>query len=225
MFFAKKEILNSLVLDAFPYLSAVTLEEWTKAQPTIRRFPAKSYIFKQEEAKSYGMFLLKGTARISRIAADGGQFVMGTITAGEVCGLLVLSGLSERDYPGAITAESEVEVLFVAKQSFLSWIQTHDEIRNAVFGGLLDGINRSSERFEKQWEESLDTRLSRALLRMTSDQNLLNVTHQELAVEIGSAREVVSRVLARYRTRGWIETGRGWIRIIHRDELQSQLSD
>lgn len=204
-----RETLNSLVLDVFPYLGAVTPEEWTIAQPTIRRFPAKSTIFKKEEAEFYGMFLLKGSVRISRIAADGGQFIMGTLTAGEVCGLLVLSGLSERDYPGTITAESEVEVLFVAKQSFLSWIQTHDKIRNAVFGSLLDSINRSSERYKKQREESLDSRLSRALLRMTSDNRLLNVTHEELAAEICSAREVVSRVLARYRKRGWIETGRG----------------
>jgi CRP/FNR family transcriptional regulator len=217
---------NSQLLAAFPCLSAVSPEEWAEAQPAVRTFPAKSFIFQREEAASYGMFLLSGTARISRIGEDGSEFVMSTLTAGQVCALLVLSGLSGRDYPGTITAESEVEALFVAKHSFLGWLQTHADIRGAVFGGLLDGLLRISEQSEERRLESLNARLSKALLRTSSEQKpLLNVTHQELAAEIGSAREVVSRALRRFRHQGWIETGRGWVRIIRRDELESQLSD
>lgn len=217
---------NSQLLAAFPCLCAVTPEEWAEAQPTVRTFPAKSFIFQREEAASYGMFLLSGTARISRIGEDGSEFVISTLTAGQVCALLVLSGLSGRDYPGTITAESEVEALFVAKHSFLGWLQTHASIRGAVFGGLLDGLLRISEQSEGRRLESLNARLAKALLRTSSEQKpLLGVTHQELAAEIGSAREVVSRALRRFRHQGWIETGRGWVRIIRRDELESQLSD
>ncbi|MFD0716087.1 Crp/Fnr family transcriptional regulator [Paenibacillus sp. GCM10027626] len=218
--------LNPRVLEAFPCLSVVTPEEWAEAQPTVRKFPAKSCIFQREEAGSYGMFLLSGTARISRIAEDGGESVISTLTEGEVCALLVLSGLSGRDYPGTIMAESEVEALFVAKESFLGWLQTHTRIRGAVFGGLLDGLLRISEQSDRRRSESLDARLAKALLRTSSEQKpLLNMTHHELAVEIGSSREVVSRALRRYRQQGWIETGRGWIRIIRLEELESLLGD
>jgi CRP/FNR family transcriptional regulator len=218
--------LNSRVLDAFPYLRVVTPEEWGGAQPTVRKFPAKSCIFQREEGAYYGMFLLSGTARISRIAEDGGESVISTLTAGEVCALLVLSGLSGRDYPGTITAESDVEALFVAKQSFLGWLQTHAEIRGAVFGGLLDGLLRISEQIVGRRLESLNSRLAKVLLRTSTERKpLLNMTHHELAVEIGSSREVVSRALRRYRQQGWIETGRGWIRIVRRVELESLLGD
>ncbi|MFC5703478.1 Crp/Fnr family transcriptional regulator [Cohnella faecalis] len=220
------ESLTSRVLDSFPCLSAVTAEEWNEAQPTVRTFPAKSCIFQRKDASSYGMFLLSGTARISRIAEDGGESVISILKAGEVCALLVLSGLSDRDYPGALTAESEVEALFVAKQSFLNWLQTHAEIRSVVFGGLLDNLLSISVQYDGRRLEPLDGRLAKALLRTTSEQKqLLNMTHHELAVEIGSAREVVSRALRRYRQRGWIETGRGWIRIVRREELESMLGD
>jgi CRP/FNR family transcriptional regulator len=217
---------NSHILNVFPYLRVITPEEWVEARPIVRSFPAKSCMFQREEAASYGIFLLSGTARISRIAEDGGESVISMLTAGEVCALLVLSGLSGRDYPGAITAESEVEALFVAKESFLGWLQKHSEIRSAIFGGLLDGLLRISEQYEGRLSESLDVRLAKALLRASSERSLLlNRTHHELAAEIGSSREVVSRALQRYRQRRWIETGRGWIRIIRRDELKQLLGD
>lgn len=84
----------------------------------ISEIPCQIAHFQREDAAFYGMFLLSGSARISRIAEDGGESALSTLKAGEVCALFVLSGLSGRDYPGAITAESEVEVLFVAKRVF-----------------------------------------------------------------------------------------------------------
>jgi len=217
--------LEPRVIGAFPCLSAVTPEEWAEAQPTFRKYPAKSRIFQREDAASYGMFLLSGSARISRIAEDGGESALSTLKAGEVCALFVLSGLSGRDYPGAITAESEVEVLFVAKKSFLGWLQTHAEIRGAVFGGLMDDLIRIGERSDGRRSESLDARLAKALLQASERIPLLKLTHHELAAEIGSSREVVSRAVRRYRQQGLIETGRGWIRIIRREGLESLKGD
>lgn len=220
------KIPNSQLLAAFPCLRAVTAEEWAEAQPTVQRFPAKTAILQREEAALFGMFLLSGSARINRIDEEGRESVMGILEPGQVCALLVLSGLSGRDYPGTIRAESEVEALFVAKRSFLGWLQIHDEIRTAVFGGLLDGMLRIGEQAGEQRSEPLDARLAKALLRASSGrESLLVVTHQELATEIGSVREVVSRALRRYRGQGLIETGRGWVRIVRRDGLEALLGD
>ncbi|WP_276353141.1 Crp/Fnr family transcriptional regulator [Cohnella caldifontis] len=217
---------DARLLDAFPCLRAVGSEEWSEARPTVRAFPAGTRFFQREDAASYGMFLLSGTARISRIAADGSESVMAKLSAGEVCALLVLSGLSGRDYPGALTAETDTEALFVAKRSFLRWLHAYDDLRSSVFGGLLDGMLRMSEQSESRRTEPLEARLARALLhRAAEGQSLLNVTHQELAAEIGSAREVVSRALRRFRNCGWVETGRGWVRVLRRQALETQLRD
>jgi CRP/FNR family transcriptional regulator len=91
---------------------------------------------------------------------------------------------------------------------------------------LLDGLLRISEQIVGRRLESLNSRLAKVLLRTSTERKpLLNMTHHELAVEIGSSREVVSRALRRYRQQGWIETGRGWIRIVRRVELESLLGD
>jgi len=219
-------IIDSQILDVFPCLSTVSSREWTEAQPFIKTFPAKTRIFQKEDATVRGMFLLCGTARITLIRDNGSESILNELTAGEVCGLLVLSGLSGRDYPGSIIAETDVEALFVLKSSFLRWVKEHEQIRNTIFGGLLDGIIRMNEILQVKHSEPLEMRLARAILRVTSEkQPLLHITHQELAAEIGSVREVVTRALHRYQRKGWVETGRGWVRVAHRSEMEAQLGD
>jgi CRP/FNR family transcriptional regulator len=89
--------------------------------------------------------LLSGTARITLIGENGKESVLNILSAGEVCSLLVLSGLSGRDYSGSLITETNVEALFVAKSNFLRWVQQYEQIRNAIFGGLLDGMIRMGE--------------------------------------------------------------------------------
>ncbi|MFE5319260.1 Crp/Fnr family transcriptional regulator [Paenibacillus sp. NPDC056579] len=219
-------VADKRVLEVLPYLRAVCPEDWADAQPEVRRFKAKSRLFQREEATSYGMFLLSGSARISQIGEDGSERVVNKLIPGEICALLVLSGLSGRDYPAAIEAETEVEALFVSKLSFLRWVQEYEPIRRTVFGSLLDGIMRMGEQLQTRQTKPLDMRLAETLLISTSErQPLLRLTHNELTAEIGTAREVVSRTLRRYQRNGWVESGRGWVRITHRNELETLIGD
>lgn len=146
-------------VQVFPCLTAVSPEEWRESGPFIRRFSAKSRIFHRDDAAAYGMFLLSGTARITVIGENGSETVINLLTAGEICSLLVLSGLSGREYPGELTAETEVEVLFVRKSSFMRWVQEYEPIRATVFGGLLDGMLRMVERTQQRQTSRLTTAL------------------------------------------------------------------
>ncbi|GIP26712.1 Crp/Fnr family transcriptional regulator [Paenibacillus sp. J23TS9] len=215
-------IEDTNLLDIFPCFSALQPEEWAEAQPFVQRFPAKSRIFHREDAAIYGMFLLSGTARITVINENGNESVLNMLSAGEVCSLMVLSGLSGRDYPGSLIAECDVDVLFVLKSSFLRWVQEYELIRRTIFGGLLEGMLRMVDMLQEKQFMPLEMRLAKALLRVTTeDQPLLHTTHQELAEEIGSAREVVSRTLLRFKQNGWVQTGRGWVKIDQRTKLEA----
>ncbi|OZB98397.1 Crp/Fnr family transcriptional regulator [Paenibacillus sp. XY044] len=213
-------------VQVFPCLTAVSPEEWRESEPFIRRFSAKSRIFYRDDAAAYGMFLISGTARITVIGENGSESVINLLTAGEICSLLVLSGLSGREYPGELTAETDVDVLFVRKSSFMRWVQEHEPIRATVFGGLLDGMLRMVERTQQRQTQPLDNRLARVLLRMKAEErSAIRITHQKLAEEVGSVREVVTRALARFQKEGWIETGRGTVRILQRKMLEEQFGD
>ncbi|WP_171636551.1 Crp/Fnr family transcriptional regulator [Paenibacillus plantarum] len=214
------------LLEVYPCLRDVRPEDWAEAKPEVRTFSIKSCLFQREEATFYGMLLLKGSVRISQIGQDGSKQVISKLNPGEICALLVLSGLSGRDYPAVIEAETEVEALFVSKLSFLRWVQEYESIRKTVFGTLLEGIMHMGEQLQARQTKSLDVRLAEKLLSSTSEQQpMLRMTHYELASEIGTAREVVSRTLQRFQRKGWVVTGRGFVRIICRTEFDELFGD
>lgn len=218
--------LNSL-LAIFPCLQAIPAEERAAAKPRLRTFPAKSTLFRSDDAVNYTLFLISGTVQISNLTEDGRETLSNRLSAGDICALMVLSGLSEREYPGTITSETEVTALFVAKRSFLLWIQKYAPIRNAVFGNIMDGLIRMGSLLsDKISQQPLDSRLAGVLLERTSEQHpTVRITHQELAVELGSAREVVSRVLGRMKKKGWIATGRGFVTVHQRNMLSGLFGD
>jgi CRP/FNR family transcriptional regulator len=212
--------------DTFPCFRAIPAEEWASAQPQLRTFPAKSTLFRSEDAVEYALFLISGTVQISNVTESGRETLSNRLSAGDICAMMVLSGLSEREYPGMITAETDVTVLFVAKSSFLRWIQVYAPIRNAVFGNILDGLIRLGSLLSGKMSQPLDSRLAGALLKLTSEQQpTARITHQQLAIELGSAREVVSRTLGRMQKKGWIATGRGWVTVRQRGALMELVGD
>ncbi len=66
----------------------------------------------------------------------------------------------------------------------------------------------------------LDIRLAQKLVELAEEDGVLKSTHQQLASELGSAREVVSRQLQEFQRRGWISQSRGTIQILDKDSLQ-----
>ena len=66
----------------------------------------------------------------------------------------------------------------------------------------------------------LDIRLARHLLKSCDNDASLETTHQQLATELGSAREVISRQLKDFEQKGWIEQQRGQIQLQQEDALQ-----
>lgn len=215
-----RPVIDSQLLLKLPYLHTIPSKEWELAKPQIKTFPANSTVFRGEDAVSYAVFFLDGVVRITNLDNNGLEMITNRLSAGDVCALMVLSGLSERDYPGRMIAETDVTALYVAKSSFLHWIQTYEPVRNAVFGNILDGMIQMGSRISANHHEPIEARLAKTLLQMTSEQQTtVRIKHHELASELNTAREVVSRALRRMRERGWITNHRGSVTIVKRDSL------
>lgn len=217
------------VAEAFPSFLELPAEEWALAQPNIRSFPAGATLFRLEEATEYAVFLLSGTVRISSLTEDGREALSNRLEPGDICSMMVLSGLSDRDYPGAMVAETEVSALFVSKSVFLRWILSYESIRNEVFGNILDGFVRLGSLLTGRMSRPLESRLAEALMKHGDNDDeerpLLRITHQQLAMQLGSAREVVSRTLGRMQQKGWIVAQRGRIEIRDRRALLTLIGD
>ena len=90
-----------------------------------------------------------------------------------------------------------------------------------MFEGFSGRLADIMQRMERLVLESVHNRLARNLLNRADAEGVVSMTHEELALDIGSAREVVSRHLKLLEQQGLISTGRGQIRILRTEALEA----
>jgi CRP/FNR family transcriptional regulator len=215
------KIQYAQIVRVFPVLSEINAEEWEACEPIVRKFTEKTVVFDAADFDDYSIFILQGKVRITNLAENGRATAMNQISGGDVCSLMVLSTMSQREYLGFMTAETSIEALFVKKSSFIKWIGMYPNFRKFIFENILEGFIHLTGLIHNVLFQRLDLRLAKFLIEKTSaSQPVLHMTHEEVAVELGTAREVVSRIFKRFKDEGYIESGRGYLRILQRSKLE-----
>ncbi len=156
------------------------------------------------------LLLLEGEIRVQLTSSSGREVTLYRICPGGSCILTTSCLLGNDHYPAAAVAETEVTAALVASAEFRQALRDSEKFRDFVFDGFAHRLSHVIERIEEIAFTSIDSRLAAALLSAPSTER---VTHQQLAVEIGTAREVVSRHLKRFESRGWVGLGRGKVTI------------
>lgn len=165
------------------------------------------------------LILLTGTVRIQLSSPRGRQVTLCRIAPGDYCSLTTSCLLSRSPYPADAIAESCGEAVVVTQECFHKALQYSPGFRRYVFEGFSKSLVKYTAKIEQLAFVPIDTRLSNALLDFHK-KGEDRVTHQELAVELGTAREVVSRRLKHFETEGWIRLARGRITVSDRNGLQ-----
>jgi CRP/FNR family transcriptional regulator len=128
--------------------------------------------------------------------------------------------LGGKKYPAEAIAETAVEAVLLPKDAFQQALAQMPEFRNAVFTSIDKGMNDLLGLLEDISFGRMDARIARRLLQVTDATNRVDITHQTLAEELGTAREVISRLLKGFEQQGWVKLHRGWIEIIDRRQLR-----
>jgi CRP/FNR family transcriptional regulator len=164
-------------------------------------------------------FPITGAVRVYIVSREGREITLYRIKPGGSCVLTASCILGGAGFPALAEVEKEVLAWVVPAAVFREWVARSEFWRHYVFQLLGDRLAAVLARLEETSFERVDLRLARLLL--ASDDEWMG-THQRLAVEVGTAREVISRILERWRSTGWIETKRGRIKILNRAALQVQ---
>jgi len=165
------------------------------------------------------LLLLDGTVRVQQIGASGREIVLYRVTAGESCIMTTACLLSDEDYLAEGITESAVTAVALLRDDFDDLIARSPAFRRLVFTKYASRITRLMALVEDVAFESIEKRLARKLLELAKGQRVLDITHQALAIELGTAREVVSRQMKRFATQGLVSSGRGQIEIIDHEAL------
>jgi len=156
--------------------------------------------------------------RVYLVSREGREITLYRIQPGGSCVLTASCILGGSGFPALAEVEKEVLAWAVPAAVFREWVARSEFWRHYVFQLLGDRLAAVLMRLEETSFERVDWRLARILL--AGGEEWIG-THQRLAVEIGTAREVVSRILERWRRAAWIESKRGRIKILNRAALQA----
>lgn len=202
----------------FPALaaSADTAVAEALAAARFERLPRGSVVFRPGNPCSDYLLVLAGRVRVEITGENGRQVVLYRVEPGQGCVLTTSCLLSEDHYPATGIVEADVAALLLPRTAFEDALARSADFRRFVFSELGGRLARVLARIEAVALDPLERRLARLLLELADDDGELHRTHQSLAAELGSAREVVSRGLARFAERGWVETARGRLRLLDR---------
>lgn len=172
--------------------------------------PAQTVLFDEGSPCLGFPLVLEGEVRVARGAAQGRALELYRVVPGEVClvSASCLFGHSALAAHGVTTLPSTL--LLVPPQVFMRWA-AHEPFRRWVFGVFADRLAELIGLAEAVAFQRLDQRLASALL---GHGRTLTITHQKLADELGTVREIVTRLLKRFERQGWVALGRERIDVL-----------
>jgi len=186
------------------------------------RIPAGKDVFVEGDQADAIALLISGVVRVYKIGETGREITLYRFGHGESCILTANAILSRKSFPAIATVERDAEAVMIPAEVFRDWMKRHDLWREFVFDLLSDRLSTVMAVVDEVVFQRMDRRVASLLLSKSQTQHPIRITHQEIAAELGSSREVISRILEDFSQRGIVESGRGTIEILDGEELTSR---
>ena len=209
-------------LERFPGLSRLDPEtkKLLLSRSTIIEVPEGTTIFGPGKSPENMLFLLDGTVRVQQVSDTGHEIVLYRIQAGQSCVLTTACLLAYEDYSAEGISETPVQAAAVPRDVFDDLVAQSKAFRDFVFAAFSKRITDLFLMIDEVAFQRLDVRLADKLISLSNGHDTVATTHQKLSVELGTAREVVSRQLQEFQRRGWIEQARGRVILLNRGQLE-----
>lgn len=164
-------------------------------------------------------FLYDGRIRVSQSSDSGREIVLYRVDAGDSCVLTTACMLAEEAYNAEGIAETDVTAVVLPKPAFDRLAAEEVAFRNFVFSAYSRRLIDLLRVVDDVAFNRIDVRLAERLLTLGEGLKEVHTTHQELASELGTAREVISRVLNDFQKRELIAQSRGIISLVDKSGL------
>lgn len=209
-------------IERFPGLSRLEspIKQLLLSKSAIIDVPKGVTIFGPGNSPENMLFLLDGTVRVQQVSDTGHEIVLYRIQAGQSCVLTTACLLAYDNYSAEGVSETPVKAAAVPREVFDDLVAQSKSFRDFVFAAFSKRITDLFLMIDEVAFQRLDVRLADKLLSLSNGQETVATTHQKLSVELGTAREVVSRQLQEFQRRGWIEQARGSVSLLDRTRLE-----
>lgn len=211
--------------DCFSALAAIQDGAWLAAlqQARLVQLPAGVRIFGEGDSCQNYLLVLDGVVRVQKLSASGREILLYRVRGGESCVLTTTSLLADRTYKAEAYTETQVKALALPAAAFSRALEGSPSFRRFALESYGERLADLLMLIDAIAFGRLDARLAQRLLDLADADGRLEVKHQDLARELGTAREVVSRSLKEFEHAGWVNLKRGRIEILQRRALMDLL--
>lgn len=212
------------VARALPFLQNADAELVRQFQETafFTKIPAGRDVFIEGDRANAIALLISGVVRVYKIGETGREITLYRFGLGESCILTANAILSQKSFPAIATVEEDAEAVMIPADAFREWVNRYDVWREFVFDLLSERLSTVMAVVDEVVFQRMDRRVSSWLMERVTRENPVLVTHQEIAADLGSSREVISRILEDFSREGLVNSGRGTIEILDIEGLKSR---
>lgn len=191
-----------------------------EAGSEIVNVPAGTQIFAPGQTADNLWLLLDGTVKVQQKSETGRDVFLYRVHAGESCVLTTANMLAFEEHSAEGTAETDVRAVAIPRTTFDDLVSKSPVFREFVFTAYSRRITDLFVLIDDIVFQRMDVRLASRLLELADDNHIVRATHAALGTELGTAREVISRTLAEFHRRGWVDQARGEVRLLNLDGLR-----
>jgi CRP/FNR family transcriptional regulator len=185
------------------------------------KIPAGKEIFAEGDEVNGIALLISGVVRVFKLSPTGREITLYRFGEGESCVITANAILHRQEFPAIAEVEKDAEAMMIPADKFKEWVRTYEPWRDFVFNLVSQRLISVMEVVEELAFQRMDKRVASFLLARSQVQNPVKITHQEIANEIGSSREVVSRLLEDFAEKQLILLSRGKIEVNNFGGLKS----
>lgn len=179
--------------------------------------PASHVLFDLDSPCSLFVLLYAGSVRVIKPALSGREILLYRLEPGDSCVLTASCLLGRSNYPARGVVESDLVAFALSQPVFNRLLDSSTPFRALVFNHFSNRIADLMQLIEEVAFGQMDQRLATYLVERAP---LLEATHQQIADELGTVREVVSRRLKQLEQRGLVHLERGQVQVLNVDRLR-----
>lgn len=197
----------------FPFLNKLKVDMLKKFIETVKveKYPVGTMILEEGSRCKNMIFVLDGIIRVYKLSPEGKEITLYRIGNGETCVLSISCITGNTNYPAMAQVEEEVIVGIIPAQFYNELFLSEAACQQFIFNTISTRLQEVMLLIDEVVFKSMDTRLAAFILDKNDVEGKLNITHEKIAIELGTAREVVSRLLKDFENKNIVSLSRGKI--------------
>jgi CRP/FNR family transcriptional regulator len=213
------------LIQMFPFLNDAgeELREQMLKHFSIVKAPKGTCLFNEgDECRDFPL-ILAGSIRVYKLGESGKEITLYRLGSGDGCIMTASCILSQTGFPAIATVEETLDAAVVPSAVFREWMGRYDVWRNYVFGLVSNNLIAVMATLEEVAFQRMDVRIAEFIIKHAEkSDNGIKITHQDIALELGTSREVVSRILKNFESEKLITLHRGVITLKDIDKFKQK---